>query len=527
MNCLPVIEMELRSACRRKWTFMLRLLFALTASGVCLVILILPPLSSAQKGHTMLTLISYLSLTFCLFAGGFLTADSVSSEKRDGTLGLLFLTPLRGMDIVLGKLICHGLQMFYGLCALFPLFFLPVLVGGVTWSEVSRTVLALGLALLLGASIGLCVSVFGVESRKTMSATITTIVLIAALPMVYWMLRQIFWPSRAPMQGLPQLSPVFTVFAGFDFNYGRSGGSFLFWGSLLADLALSLALIAVSGSMLGRVFASMGTAVNRLDRNHSLTLHEPGILDRNPYEWALRRTLRQARSLGLLTHVLLVFYALMLAASVVSSHWQAGFVSAFFTAFAIHLLAKLRFAVEATRQISSDRHSGALELLLVSTLPPNSILEGHHRVLAMQAMKPVALLVGLNALLEIFVLLFADTLHMDRESTVMFTTFFLGGMVLAAADFATMRWLALWHGLRAPTHVKAALRSYSALMLLPWAGLGLLIAILSNTQPRVTGMAVLLSFWMFACLLYDAFLVRSASVRLQPGLRHLVSETSP
>jgi ABC-type transport system involved in cytochrome c biogenesis permease component len=38
----------------------------------------------------------------------------VSSEKREGTLGLLFLTPLTGMDIVLGKMACHSLQLGYG-----------------------------------------------------------------------------------------------------------------------------------------------------------------------------------------------------------------------------------------------------------------------------------------------------------------------------------------------------------------------------------------------------------------------------
>src|SRR5439155_323084 len=32
-----------------------------------------------------------------------ITADTISREKREGTLGLLFLTPLRARDIVLGK----------------------------------------------------------------------------------------------------------------------------------------------------------------------------------------------------------------------------------------------------------------------------------------------------------------------------------------------------------------------------------------------------------------------------------------
>ncbi|HQU46125.1 MAG TPA: hypothetical protein PK867_25150, partial [Pirellulales bacterium] len=42
-----------------------------------------------------------------------LTADCISSERREGTLGLLFLTDLRGHDVVLGKLVVAGLGAFY------------------------------------------------------------------------------------------------------------------------------------------------------------------------------------------------------------------------------------------------------------------------------------------------------------------------------------------------------------------------------------------------------------------------------
>ncbi len=80
MNCLPVIEMEMRSASRRTWTFRLRLLFALAACATCVIVLMLPQQASAEKGKITLVLLSFLGLVFCLAAGGFLTADCVSSE---------------------------------------------------------------------------------------------------------------------------------------------------------------------------------------------------------------------------------------------------------------------------------------------------------------------------------------------------------------------------------------------------------------------------------------------------------------
>src|SRR5262245_61320255 len=42
-------------------------------------------------------------VAFCFAAGAMqITNDAISSEKRDGTLGLLFLTHLKGHDVVLG-----------------------------------------------------------------------------------------------------------------------------------------------------------------------------------------------------------------------------------------------------------------------------------------------------------------------------------------------------------------------------------------------------------------------------------------
>jgi len=268
----------------------------------------------------------------------------------------------------------------------------------------------------------------------------------------------------------------------------------------------------------------MGNQRNPSAQTHPIRLPEPGVLERNPYEWTLMRTAREAGSLGLLTHALVLSFAVMLVASVATSHWQAGFITAFFTAFAIHLLTKLRFAVEATRQINVDRQSGALELLLVTTLPNNGILEGHKRALRTLARKPMVLLIGLNLLLEMCVLLCPETLHMDPEATLMFSTFFLGGMVLAAADFSALRCLGLLHGLRAPGHVRAALGAFSSTMLLPWIGMGLILAVVSSTNPRPTGFAAILSLWTVVCLLYDWFLARSASTQLQAGLRRLASE---
>jgi ABC-type transport system involved in multi-copper enzyme maturation permease subunit len=78
--------------------------------------------------HTML-----LGLILLIVPG--LTADCIAREKREGTLGLLFLTPLSAGGIVAGKALAQGLRAFTLWLAVLPLLTIPFLTGGVTWFD--------------------------------------------------------------------------------------------------------------------------------------------------------------------------------------------------------------------------------------------------------------------------------------------------------------------------------------------------------------------------------------------------------
>src|SRR4029450_9547413 len=102
-------------------------------------------------------------------SGVFRTADCVSEEKRDSTLGLLFLTDLKGYDIVFGKLAATSLNAFYGLLALFPVMAIPLLVGGVTVNEFWRVVLVALNNMFFSLAVGLFCSAIGRDERKAMA----------------------------------------------------------------------------------------------------------------------------------------------------------------------------------------------------------------------------------------------------------------------------------------------------------------------------------------------------------------------
>ena len=54
--------------------------------------------SAARR--SLFSLLTGIEFTFALLTGPFLTADCLSRERREGTLGFLFLTDLGGFDVV-------------------------------------------------------------------------------------------------------------------------------------------------------------------------------------------------------------------------------------------------------------------------------------------------------------------------------------------------------------------------------------------------------------------------------------------
>jgi ABC-type transport system involved in multi-copper enzyme maturation permease subunit len=524
MNCVAVIEREMRTSSRKRWTFLVRALFAAFGAVVCLFFLAAPRLSPAERGRNMLMVLSCLSLGLCLFTGGFLTADSVSAEKREGTLGLLFLTPLNGLDIVLGKMACHSLQLFYGVVAMFPIFFLPIFNGGVTWGEVSRICLALSVALVFSASIGIFISVFATESRTTLTTTFVTVFLWTAVPMVLVIILQMLRVSRSLWFGPHLLSPVFTLLAAFDNAYRTTSGARSFWASLLGLSVLSLGRVVASGFLLPRAYAAMGRAGLRRSPAAKNELAPPRLPpDVSPYEWAVLRQAQVPAAFRILTLFLVTLHLIMCAASVLTSRYQACLITAMFSALALHVVTKIRLAIEATRQLHQDRQAGALELLLVTPLPEQSILDGHQRAIRSLSRKSWLLLVSLNLLMELMVLLCSDQLHISGNDSTAFSVLFIGGAVLAWGDIPALTALAPWHALRSPTHMRAALLTCLQLFIPPYLGIALVILLLSAQRAGNDAFVTYVILWVLSCLVYDRYLVHRSRARLQNQLRRLVA----
>src|SRR6185436_8009957 len=115
MRFLPIVERELRTAARRKSTFRIRRWAALFAIAVTFMFLIVAGLGGGTSGRVLFGILTGFAVALAILCGIFLTSDCLSIEKREGTLGLLFLSNLKGYDVVLGKFAARSLNAFYGL----------------------------------------------------------------------------------------------------------------------------------------------------------------------------------------------------------------------------------------------------------------------------------------------------------------------------------------------------------------------------------------------------------------------------
>src|SRR5260370_1095238 len=121
MTFLPIVGRELRVAARRRGTYWTRVGIACVAIAFGGWVMLIPSFQTPQTlGLALFTSLSVVAFIYSLLAGVLTTADCLSEEKREGTLGLLFLTDLKGYDIVFGKLTAKSVNAAYGLLAILP-----------------------------------------------------------------------------------------------------------------------------------------------------------------------------------------------------------------------------------------------------------------------------------------------------------------------------------------------------------------------------------------------------------------------
>ena len=239
MTSLPIVERELGIASRKLGAWWSRWIIAIVAvcfGGLWLGIAYLE--GGMMKGDIFFAILAWACFAYCLLAGLWTTSDTLTREKSDGTLGLLFLTDLRGYDVVLGKMITASLKSFYGVLAVLPVLALPLLMGGVTNDQFWRTAGALLNILIFSLSLGMFFSALSWSSGRAVFWTFFSLLSVTMMPLIYkWLggtASTLYFISPGFAMDNASASVIVTPAAGFSGHRAWLGGGLAVSGALLA-----------------------------------------------------------------------------------------------------------------------------------------------------------------------------------------------------------------------------------------------------------------------------------------------------
>lgn len=394
MRFLSVAERELRAAARRRFTYLARWMTGLGFFGLLVWLLwVMGGLTNRGAAAEILHVFAVITFLYCLLFGTARTADCISSERRDGTLGLLFLTNLNSAEVVIGKLCSHALASVYALLAIFPIMALPLLMGGITGTEFFHTVLALMNAIFASLVAGLIASVMFTRQFPAVAFAVGL--------MAIWGLGSLGIAGIiAEHKGNPLLVQGFAVicplYALLTADGSRIFGANLFWESLAAVATLSVLGCVWATWRLSRTWRDRPAVVRakgswKFWQRRKATTAKPTnprlrqrLLDVNPFYWLAGRKLVSAP-----IFMILMLLLVLLTVTVTVPFFQSTFrrqsdfapmigclLGWLWTVLAAHVLTLYYAAMISSQRLAEDKQTGALEMILCTPTTERAISRG-------------------------------------------------------------------------------------------------------------------------------------------------------
>ena len=473
MTFLPIVERELRVAARKRGTFWLRevaALVALVIGGGFFLIASAFPGGPMPLGGALFATLTWLSLAVALSAGLFFTSDCLSEEKREGTLGFLFLTDLRGYDVVLGKLAATSLRCGFALLAIFPVLAITQLMGGVEAGQFWKTLLALTHALFFSLAAGMLVSSVSRDGQKALSGTLLLLVFCLVVgPAVDGAVALVGQSSFRPRFSLTSPGYVFVKASGW-------GGAF--WPALLTSQAVAWLMLGLSCGLIPRTWhqksAKSSPAVMRgsywwryggSERRAALRRK---LLEQNPVLWLAARERWQ----GLLVWLLVVLVLGVFVAMFVFDAWSYAWPVWSLIGGAVALVLYLWTASQASQFFAEARRSGLVELLLAAPLSTSDIVHGPWRALVRLFAWPVGICLAVVLAAQLFIPLAGVGRTMANPGAGLGMEWFTGASAVAEtlvtlANLAAVAWFGLWMGLTSKNARFATLKTLLLVQLVP------------------------------------------------------------
>lgn len=478
MFLLPIVDRELRVTARRNRTYWLRLAAAMATFAISLWICLGPNklLLPGQLGKALFSALTVLAYGYCLLVGPFITADCISEEKRDGTLGLLFLTDLSSYDVVLGKWAAASLTGLYGLLAILPALALPLLLGGVTPAECGRAALGVVNAILFSLAAGMFISTISRDQTKAILGSAILILAVSGLLPGLAAVASTGFFSR-PISQLPTAalaSPVYTGYLARDAVYSVGRGAHNYWLSLGIVHGTSWLFMAATLFLTPRVW--------RASPNEKPTTHRwfwrfgytagwrrafSRRLDVNPV-FALAARLRWPH---------FVFWGLVTLVAINVLWFTLGYRgnpgdTRFHSQFSIALVFTNRvwIAAMACRFLLEMRRTGGLELMLTTPVPVRTLLRGHWRALRRLFFWPVLAISVLHVFYVVMSWQAGRSSFPGGYLSISQYAMDAGQSLLKfLTDILALCWVGAWVSISSRKASLAILKTYALVILLPWA----------------------------------------------------------
>lgn len=513
----PVILRELRVGSRRWTTYWLRLL----AAGVVMMAVILwlgGHGHTGQAGSLVFAWVHRIILASIWIIVPLMTCDCLSSEKREGTLGLLFLTNLSAREIVMAKAVAHGLRGFTLWLAAVPLMAVPVLLGGLAWREIVLSCALTFGSILFALSVGLWASV----TTRQLNSSVALAVLLAPLAgMLLIMLLMALGGTLSMVFGTgqygdPAWTDNFEEFFGLfwnaedDWSNALSGGGKLLIITALTFLPIAALLLIASVLIVAQMLRRNWQDKPKTKRQSEVEQFfcAPTFfprffrgwmrrsLERNPIGWLEKRSWT-----GRLTSW--IWFALMISFGTMLAYATSdrGMLSLF---DGLIWLLLVSFAYVAAGSFRRERETGALELILVTPLSERQIIYGRLRGLWGQFMPAFLLWVAM-------VLYLSNALGRWQ----------VADLLTCGTSFLVVPVVGLYFSLRSRFVLLSWVFTLAVCFALPkllWKAFHLAALVLSSFSYRHAGIHSVLSLEIYITLLVQlglaAFLLRRLSVNL-------------
>lgn len=511
MSFLPIVARELRVAARRRRIYRVRLVVGVVAilmGGIVLGAQTVAP--QVPAGQALFWSLSGLAFVYALFVGRLTTADCVSEEKRDGTLGLLFLTDLKGYDVALGKLAATSLNSFYGLLTVFPVLALSLLFGGLTQGELWRMALLLINTFLFSLTVGLFASSVSRDSRRAYGSNLVLLLAVTGLPAAIAGFISVYSSSGKYLYELLVTCPAYAFYLCSERAY--VGAQDLYWKTMANLHAISWLLFVLAAIAIPRSWQDAPARSRRASRGwrdfwRSLSFGRAAkqkpfrkrLLDINGYYWLAARARLKP-----------IHVWCFLGAAIV--WWIHGWIKqepniwfdssvGIVLSLILNTTLKIWIAMEAGQQLAEDKQGGTMELILSTSRPVRDIFVGQLLALRRQFLGPLLLTV----IIEIGLM----QLTLGRYYSAQVFHTWTWGIIMLVVDIAALVMTAMSAALTAKSHHQMVFTALFRILILPWIVLGLislvanLWAMLWSTSGNAFEWQFYLGLWVGLGLLAD------------------------